>query len=57
MRPRPKRLIVNADDLGYDPQIDRGVFEASTATSTTTRGPSCWPPSPRLDRPAVGSAK
>jgi predicted glycoside hydrolase/deacetylase ChbG (UPF0249 family) len=28
MRPRPKRLVVNADDLGYDPQIDRGIFEA-----------------------------
>jgi predicted glycoside hydrolase/deacetylase ChbG (UPF0249 family) len=23
-----KRLVVNADDLGYDPQIDRGIFEA-----------------------------
>jgi predicted glycoside hydrolase/deacetylase ChbG (UPF0249 family) len=23
-----KRLIVNADDLGYDPEIDRGIFEA-----------------------------
>src|SRR5258708_13492975 len=28
MRLRPKRLVVNADDLGYDPQIDRGIFEA-----------------------------
>jgi chitin disaccharide deacetylase len=24
----PKRLVVNADDLGYDPEIDRGIFEA-----------------------------
>jgi predicted glycoside hydrolase/deacetylase ChbG (UPF0249 family) len=23
-----KRLVVNADDLGYDPEIDRGIFEA-----------------------------
>ena len=28
MRPAPKRLVVNADDLGYDPQIDRGILEA-----------------------------
>jgi len=26
-RPR-KRLVINADDLGYDPEIDRGIFEA-----------------------------
>jgi chitin disaccharide deacetylase len=26
--PGGKRLIVNADDLGYDPQIDRGILEA-----------------------------
>ncbi|BDG06478.1 carbohydrate deacetylase [Anaeromyxobacter oryzae] len=25
-----KRLIVNADDLGYDPEIDRGILEAHT---------------------------
>ncbi|MGC3998396.1 MAG: ChbG/HpnK family deacetylase [Anaeromyxobacter sp.] len=24
----PRRLIVNADDLGYDPAIDRGILEA-----------------------------
>jgi predicted glycoside hydrolase/deacetylase ChbG (UPF0249 family) len=24
-----RRLIVNADDLGYDPEIDRGILEAS----------------------------
>jgi hypothetical protein len=24
-----RRLIVNADDLGYDPQIDRGILEAN----------------------------
>jgi predicted glycoside hydrolase/deacetylase ChbG (UPF0249 family) len=24
----PRRLIVNADDLGYDPEIDRGILEA-----------------------------
>ena len=28
MASAPKRLVVNADDLGYDPQIDRGIFEA-----------------------------
>src|SRR6267378_2633561 len=28
MRPTPKRLVINADDLGYDPEIDRGIFEA-----------------------------
>ncbi|HWE25904.1 MAG TPA: ChbG/HpnK family deacetylase [Myxococcales bacterium] len=28
MSSAPKRLVVNADDLGYDPQIDRGIFEA-----------------------------
>ena len=28
MRPGAKRLVVNADDLGYDPEIDRGIFEA-----------------------------
>ena len=28
MRPSARRLIVNADDLGYDPEIDRGIFEA-----------------------------
>jgi predicted glycoside hydrolase/deacetylase ChbG (UPF0249 family) len=26
--PGPRRLIVNADDLGYDPEIDRGILEA-----------------------------
>jgi predicted glycoside hydrolase/deacetylase ChbG (UPF0249 family) len=25
--PAAKRLIVNADDLGYDPEIDRGILE------------------------------
>ena len=28
MRSEAKRLVVNADDLGYDPEIDRGIFEA-----------------------------
>jgi chitin disaccharide deacetylase len=28
VRPGAKRLVVNADDLGYDPEIDRGIFEA-----------------------------
>jgi predicted glycoside hydrolase/deacetylase ChbG (UPF0249 family) len=28
MGPKPKRLVVNADDLGYDPEIDRGILEA-----------------------------
>ena len=26
-----RRLIVNADDLGYDPEIDRGILEAHAA--------------------------
>lgn len=26
--PAARRLIVNADDLGYDPEIDRGILEA-----------------------------
>ena len=33
-----KLLVVNADDLGYDPEIDRGILEAHAAglvTSTT----------------------
>lgn len=33
-----KLLVVNADDLGYDPEIDRGILEAHTGglvTSTT----------------------
>jgi predicted glycoside hydrolase/deacetylase ChbG (UPF0249 family) len=33
-----KRLVVNADDLGYDPEIDRGILEAHASglvTSTT----------------------
>jgi predicted glycoside hydrolase/deacetylase ChbG (UPF0249 family) len=33
-----RRLIVNADDLGYDPEIDRGILEAHAGglvTSTT----------------------
>jgi len=28
MPPAAKRLVVNADDLGYDPEIDRGILEA-----------------------------
>jgi len=28
MGQKTKRLVVNADDLGYDPQIDRGILEA-----------------------------
>ena len=34
----PRLLIVNADDLGYDPAIDRGILEAARegiVTSTT----------------------
>jgi predicted glycoside hydrolase/deacetylase ChbG (UPF0249 family) len=33
-----KRLVVNADDLGYDPEFDRGILEAHACglvTSTT----------------------
>lgn len=26
--PTARRLVVNADDLGYDPEIDRGILEA-----------------------------
>src|SRR6266568_2485744 len=36
MRPRPKRLVVNADDLGYDPEIDRGIFEAHARGMVTS---------------------
>jgi chitin disaccharide deacetylase len=35
---RATRLVVNADDLGYDPEIDRGILEAharGVVTSTT----------------------
>lgn len=31
-----KRLIVNADDLGYDPEIDRGILEAHTRGIVTS---------------------
>jgi chitin disaccharide deacetylase len=34
--PAGKRLIVNADDLGYDPQIDRGILEAHTRGIVTS---------------------
>src|SRR6266849_968294 len=36
MRPGPKRLVVNADDLGYDPQIDRGILEAHARGMVTS---------------------
>src|SRR5712692_9472586 len=36
MRPTPKRLVVNADDLGYDPEIDRGIFEAHARGMVTS---------------------
>jgi predicted glycoside hydrolase/deacetylase ChbG (UPF0249 family) len=36
MRPIPKRLVVNADDLGYDPEIDRGIFEAHARGAVTS---------------------
>jgi predicted glycoside hydrolase/deacetylase ChbG (UPF0249 family) len=38
-------LIVNADDLGYDPEIDRGIFEAHArgiVTSTTAMVGTPW---------------
>lgn len=31
-----KRLIVNADDLGYDPEIDRGILEAHAGGIVTS---------------------
>ncbi|HEX9604024.1 MAG TPA: ChbG/HpnK family deacetylase [Myxococcales bacterium] len=36
MRPGPKRLVVNADDLGYDPEIDRGILEAHARGMVTS---------------------
>ena len=36
MRPTPKRLVVNADDLGYDPEVDRGIFEAHARGMVTS---------------------
>jgi hypothetical protein len=40
-----RRLIVNADDLGYDPEIDRGILEAHagglvTSATAMVDGPS-----------------
>jgi predicted glycoside hydrolase/deacetylase ChbG (UPF0249 family) len=40
-----RRLIVNADDLGYDPEIDRGILEAHrtgivTSATAMMEGPS-----------------
>src|SRR5712671_1792841 len=59
-----KRLIVNADDLGYDPEIDRGILEAharglvtsATAmvdTSFASTALRAAPPSLRLGLHAV----
>jgi predicted glycoside hydrolase/deacetylase ChbG (UPF0249 family) len=31
-----RRLIVNADDLGYDPEIDRGILEAHASGIVTS---------------------
>ncbi len=31
-----RRLIVNADDLGYDPEIDRGILEAHSGGIVTS---------------------
>lgn len=31
-----KRLVVNADDLGYDPEIDRGILEAHAGGIVTS---------------------
>ena len=36
MPPAPMRLVVNADDLGYDPQIDRGILEAHARGGVTS---------------------
>jgi predicted glycoside hydrolase/deacetylase ChbG (UPF0249 family) len=33
---RVKRLIVNADDLGYDPEIDRGILDAHASGIVTS---------------------
>ena len=32
----PRLLIVNADDLGYDPAVDRGILEAATRGIVTS---------------------
>ena len=34
--PGARRLVVNADDLGYDPEIDRGILEAHTRGLVTS---------------------
>jgi predicted glycoside hydrolase/deacetylase ChbG (UPF0249 family) len=52
--PAPRRLIVNADDLGYDPEIDRGILEAharglvtsATAMVTTPFAPAALAAAP-----------
>jgi len=33
---RPRRLIINADDLGYDPAINRGIVEAMRKGAVTS---------------------
>jgi predicted glycoside hydrolase/deacetylase ChbG (UPF0249 family) len=55
MRPTPKRLVVNADDLGYDPQIDRGILEAHArgmVTSATAMVDTPFAPAALRDAPA-----
>ena len=42
-----RRLVVNADDLGYDPEIDRGILEAHArglVTSATAMVGTPWAP-------------
>ena len=42
-----RRLVVNADDLGYDPEIDRGILEAHArgiVTSATAMVETPWAP-------------
>jgi predicted glycoside hydrolase/deacetylase ChbG (UPF0249 family) len=39
-----RRLIVNADDLGYDPEIDRGILEAHRRGLVTSATAMVWTP-------------
>ncbi len=53
-----RRLVVNADDLGYDPEIDRGILEAHArgiVTSATAMVGTRWSAAAlRAAPPALG---
>ena len=56
MRPDPKRLVVNADDLGYDPEIDRGILDAharGVVTSATAMVDTPFAPAALREAPAT----